>query len=109
MYNVKDNSETKLQFWISSVATSLVVEEGTGTVFPTPPFIAVLNRRNEDWSILKSEKIEVTAIDWDQLTITRWFDDSESTDFNAWDYISLFVMAKHIQELQSALTEINSK
>ena len=25
MYSVKDNAETKLQFWISSVATSLVV------------------------------------------------------------------------------------
>ncbi len=106
MYSVKDNAETKLQFWISSVATSLVVEEWTWGVFPTPPFIAVLNKRNDDWGIIKSEKIEVTAIDWDQLTITRWFDDSEATDFNAWDYVSLFVMAKHIQELQSALADI---
>jgi hypothetical protein len=65
-----------------------------------------LNKRNDDWGIIKSEKIEVTEIDWDQLTITRWFDDSEATDFNAWDYVSLFVMAKHIQELQSALADI---
>ena len=106
MYNVKDNVETKLQFWISSLATTLNVEEWTWSIFPWVPFIAVLNRRNEDWNILKSEKIEVTAIDWDQFTITRWFDDSEATDFNAWDYLSLFVMAKHIQELQEALTEI---
>ena len=108
MFNVKDNAETKLQFWISSFATSLVVEEGTGNVFPAPPFIAVLNKRDSDWNIIKTEKIEVTAIDWDQLSINRWFDESERSDFNAWDYISLFVMAKHIQELQSALTEIQT-
>lgn len=106
MYNVKDNAETKLQFWISSIATNLVVEEWTASVFPIPPFIAVLNKRNEDWGIIKSEKIEVTDIDWDTLTIVRWFEDSEKLDFNAWDYISLFVMARHIQDLQDWLNEI---
>jgi hypothetical protein len=74
MYNVKDNAETKLSFWISSIATTLIVEEWTWSVFPLPPFIAVLNKRDDDWRILKSEKIEVTAIDWDQFSITRWFD-----------------------------------
>ena len=106
MYNVKDNAETKLNFWISSIATSLIVEEGSWNLFPSPPFIAVLNKRDDEWRILKSEKIEVTAIDWDQFTITRWFENSEPTDFNAWDFLSLFVMAKHIQELQDAVNWI---
>lgn len=106
MYNVKDNAESKLNFWISSIATSLIVDEWTGSLFPTPPFIAVLNKRDVDGKIIKSEKIEVTEVDWDQFTIVRWFDNSESSDFNAWDYISLFVMAKHIQELQDAVWEI---
>ncbi len=106
MYNVKDNAETKLSFWISSIATTLIVEEWTWSVFPLPPFIAVLNKRDDEWRILKSEKIEVTAIDWDQFSITRWFDWSERFDFNAWDCLSLFVMAKHIQELQDAVNWI---
>ena len=106
MYNVKDNAETKLQFWISSIATNLTVDEWTASVFPVPPFIAVLNKRDEDWWIIKSEKIEVVDIDWDNLTIVRWFEDSEKQDFNAWDYISLFVMARHIQDLQEWLNEI---
>ena len=106
MYNVKDNAETKLQFWISSIATNLTVEEWTASVFPIPPFIAVLNKRDENWGIIKSEKIEVTDIDWDNLTIVRWFENSEKLDFNAWDYISLFVMARHIQDLQEWLNKI---
>ena len=108
MYNVKDNAESKLNFWISSIATSLIVDEWTGSLFPTPPFIAVLNKRDEDGKILKSEKIEVTDVDGDQFTVNRWFDNSEATDFNAWDYLSLFVMAKHIQELQEVLSEIQT-
>ena len=76
MYNVKDNAETKLNFWISSFATSLVVEEGSWVLFPLAPFIAVLNKRDEDGRIIKSEKIEVTEVDWDQFTIVRWFDNS---------------------------------
>jgi len=87
MYNVKDNAESKLQFWISSIATSLVVDEWTGSLFPAPPFIAVLNKRDEDGKILKSEKIEVTAADWDQFVVTRWFDNSESEN----EYLRFFI------------------
>ena len=100
MYNVKDNAESSLQVWLSSLATTLVVEMWTGMIFPAPPFVAVLNRRDSDWKITKSEKVEVTAKDWDQFTINRGFDWDTPQDFNAWDYFSLFVLAKHIQELQ---------
>ena len=100
MYNVKDNAESSLQVWLSSLATTLVVEMWTGMIFPAPPFIAVLNRRDSDWKITKSEKVEVTAKDWDQFTVNRGFDWDTPQDFNAWDYFSLFVLAKHIQELQ---------
>ena len=101
MYNVKDNAESKLQVWLSSLATTLVVEMGTWMNFPEPPFIAVLNKRDSDWNITKSEKVEVTAKDWDQFIVTRGFEDTTPADFNAWDHLSLFVMARHIQDLNT--------
>ena len=71
MYNVKDNAEAKLQVWLSSLATTLVVELGNGMLFPEAPFIAVLNKRDSDWKIVKSEKVEVTDKDGDQFTVNR--------------------------------------
>ena len=101
MYNVKDNAEAKLQVGLSSLATTIVVEIWSWINFPEAPFIAVLNKRDDDWNITKSEKVEVTAKDWDQFTANRWFEDTTPSDFNAWDYLSLFVIARHIQDLQS--------
>lgn len=103
MYNVKDNAEAKLQVWLSSLATTLVVELGNGMLFPEAPFIAVLNKRDSDWKITKSEKVEVTAKDGDQFTVNRGYEWATPQDFNAWDFFSLFVLAKHIQELQEWL------
>ena len=100
MYNVKDNAEAKLQVWLSSLATTLVVELWNWMLFPEAPFIAVLNKRDSDWKITKSEKVEVTAKDWDQFTVNRGYEWTTPLDFNAWDFFSLFVLAKHIQELQ---------
>ncbi len=104
MYNVKDNAEAKLQVWLSSLATTLVVELGNGMLFPDAPFLAVLNKRDNDWKITKSEKVEVTAKDWDQFTVNRGYQWTTPQDFNAWDYFSLFVLAKHIQELQEEVS-----
>ena len=103
MYNVKDNAEAKLQVWLSSLATTLVVELGNGMLFPDAPFIAVLNKRDSDWKITKSEKVEVTAKDGDQYTVNRGYEWTTPLDFNAWDFFSLFVLARHIQDLQEWL------
>lgn len=103
MYNVKDNAEAKLQVWLSSLATTLVVELGNGMLFPEAPFIAVLNKRDSDWKIVKSEKVEVTDKDGDQFTVNRGFEWTTPQDFNAWDFFSLFVLARHIQDLQGGI------
>ena len=103
MYNVKDNAEAKLQVWLSSLATTLVVELGNGMLFPEAPFIAVLNKRDSDWKIVKSEKVEVITKDGDQFTVNRGFEWTTPQDFNAWDFFSLFVLARHIQDLQEWL------
>lgn len=100
MYKVKDNAEAQLQFGISSVATTLVVKEGQGVKFPEVPFLVVLNKRNSDWEITKSEKVEVSAVNGDQFTISRGFEWTTPSDFSADDFVSLFVLAKHIEQLQ---------
>lgn len=100
MYKVKDNAEAQLQFGISSVATILVVKEGQGVKFPKVPFLVVLNKRNSDWEITKSEKVEVSAVNGDQFTISRGFEWTTPSDFSADDFVSLFVLAKHIEQLQ---------
>ena len=86
MYKVKDNAEAQLQFGISSVATTLVVKEGQGVKFPEVPFLVVLNKRNSDWEITKSEKVEVSAVNGDQFTISRGFEWTTPSDFSADDF-----------------------
>lgn len=105
MYKVKDNAEAQLQFGISSVATTIVVKEGQGARFPEVPFLAVLNKRNSDWEITKSEKVEVSAVNGDQFTISRGYEWTTPSDFSADDFVSLFVLAKHIEELQTEVVK----
>lgn len=105
MYKVKDNAEAQLQFGISSVATTLVVKEGQGAKFPEVPFLVVLNKRNSDWEITKSEKVEVSAVNRDQFTISRGYEWTTPSDFSADDFVSLFVLAKHIEELQTEVVK----
>lgn len=105
MYKVKDNAEAQLQFGISSVATTLVVKEGQGDKFPGVPFLVVLNKRNSDWEITKSEKIEVTDKNWDQLTVKRGFEWTTPSDFSADDFVSLLVLARHIEDLQTEVAK----
>lgn len=100
MYKVKDNAEAQLQFGISSVATTLVVKEGQGVKFPEVPFLVVLNKRNSDWEITKSEKVEVSAVSGDQFTISRGYEWTTPSDFSADDFVSLFVLARHITDIQ---------
>lgn len=103
MYKVKDNAEAQLKFGISSVTKTIILKDNEGRKFPETPFLAVLNHRNQEWKILKSEKIEVQSINWDQFGIQRGVDGDVPTDFSANDRISLFILAKHIQELQEAV------
>ena len=105
MYKVKDNAESQLQFGISSVATTLVVKEGQGAKFPEVPFLVVLNKRNSDWEITKSEKVEVSSVNGDQFTISRGYEWTTPSDFSADDFVSLFVLARHIEELQTEVAK----
>lgn len=105
MYKVKDNAEAQLQFGISSVATTLVVKEGQGAKFPEVPFLVVLNKRNSDWEITKSEKVEVSSVNGDQFTISRGYEWTTPSDFSADDFVSLFVLARHIEELQTEVAK----
>lgn len=100
MYTIKDNAESTLLFWISR--TSTVINVVDWTKFPQEtPFLLVLNSRNEIGEIIKSEKIEVTAIDGDRMTISRGFEGDEQQQFEAGDFVSLFILARHIEEIKN--------
>ena len=103
MYNVKDNAESKLQVGVSPWTTTIILEIGTWILFPEAPFILILNKRDESWKVTKFEKVEVTDKQWDQLTVNRGFDWTTPTSFSAGDYASLFILARHIQDLQEWL------
>jgi hypothetical protein len=73
MANVKDGA-TSLVATAPSPATSgtsLVVTTGEGTVFPTPPFYAIVHPVGTLPTVAVAEKVLVTAISTDTLTITR--------------------------------------
>ncbi len=103
MYNVKDNAESKLQVGVSSWTTTIILEIGTWMLFPEAPFILILNKRDESWKVTKFEKVEVTDKQWDQLTVNRGFDWTTPTNFSAGDYASLFILARHIQDLNTEI------
>lgn len=105
MYNVKDNAEAKLQNGISSIWKSLIVEDWENKKFPSVPFLAVLNHRDDDWNMTKMEIVEVVSQEWDLYKINRWQQGTQAVDFSAGDYLSVFVLAKHIQELQEWVNE----
>lgn len=101
MYNVKDNAEGQLQVGLSSQSTTLVVQAGHTRRFPAVPFLAVLNKRNNKGEITKTETIAVTEVIGDQWTIERWLEGTSATDFSTNDFVSIFVLARHIQDLQA--------
>src|SRR6266540_2473601 len=73
MSNVQDGA-TSLVATAPSPATSgtsLVVTTGEGSLFPSPPFYAILHPANQLPIKSISEKVLVTAVSTDTLTITR--------------------------------------
>ncbi len=110
MFNIKDNAEWQLKMWLSSTGTALVLNDWEGAKFPDAPFLVVLNKRNADNQITKYETIEVEAINGDQMTIkTRWYGDTTPTDFSAGDFVSLFILSKHIEDLKTELTRLEDE
>lgn len=103
-------AEVTKNFSISTVATapspatsgtSLVVEAGQGTRFPTPPFNATIAPIDELPTPDNSEIVRVTAISTDTFTITRATESSTARSVVIGDRIWAGVTAKILSDLDA--------
>lgn len=109
MYNIKDNAEWRLKIGISATTTAILIEEWDVDKFPQTPFLVVLNARNDSGEITKSETIEVTATVNNQRTVTRWFEWSAVYEFDAGDFVSLFILVRHIEDIKQEFGQYAGK
>jgi len=59
-------------------------------------------------NVVKREKVKVTARTTDVLTVVRGFDGSSATGFNADDYIVLPFTASLFEDVQDAISELDT-
>lgn len=73
MANVKDGATSTVLTAPSPATsgTSLVVQSGDGTKFPSPPFYAIVHPVNSIPTVSNAEKVLVTAVSTDTFTIVR--------------------------------------
>lgn len=111
-YNVKDNAYGNLLSGIWASTTTINLESWDGARFPTGNYIATLVKYtttgDDTTPILVSEKILVVSRSTDTLTVTRWFDWSTPTSFDAGDNIYLNVTSKVVQDIQDEVTRLES-
>lgn len=83
--------------------TSLVVTTGEGTLFPTPPFNAVVWATGSMPLSTNAEIVRVTAISTDTLTITRSQESTSARTIVVGDQIMAAVTAKTLTDIESAI------
>lgn len=79
--------------------TSLVVTAGQGSLFPTPPFNAVIWPTNSNPLSSNAEIVRVTAIATDTLTIVRTQEGTVARTVIVGDQISAAITAKTLEDL----------
>jgi hypothetical protein len=87
----------------ASSGTSLVVTGGTGTLFPSVPFNAVVWPASLQPTSSNAEVVRVTAISTDTFTITRAQESSSARSIIVGDQISNNVTIKTITDLESSI------
>ena len=109
-YTVVDNLQSKLDANISSGATSFDVTAGDGSSFSVADgdLICTIVEYNDQSGtennakasgVSKREKVLVTGISTDTLTVTRGFDGDTPQSFDAGSYIYGFIVARHYEDL----------
>lgn len=111
-YNVKDNAYGNLLSGIWASTTTINLESWDGARFPASNFIATLVKYtttgDDTTPILASEKILVVSRSTDTLTVTRWFDWSTPTSFDAGDNIYVNVVSSIIEDIQDEVTRLGT-
>lgn len=84
----------------ATTGTSLVLQSGEGSRMPTAPFFATAHPVNQMPTLDNAEKIEVTAVSTDTLTIVRGQGDTTAKSIAAGWRISNTVFSEDIGEWQ---------
>jgi hypothetical protein len=84
--------------------TSLVVQTGDGSKFPTPPFNATVWPANKQPLSSNAEIVRVTAVSTDTLTIARAQESTTARTIVAGDQIAATVTAKTLTDIETEAT-----
>ncbi len=90
----------------ASSGTSLVVQAGDGTKFPTAPFNATVWPSGSQPTTTNAEIVRVTNISTDTFTITRAQESSSARTILVGDQIAATITAKTITDVEAIMTTI---
>lgn len=85
----------------ADTGTSLVVQAGDGTKFPTPSFNATVWPAGSQPTTSNAEIVRVTAISTDTFTITRAQEGSTARSIVAGDQIAATITAKTLTDIEN--------
>jgi len=85
--------------------TSLDVQSGDGSKFPTPPFNATVWPANQQPTTSNAEIVRVTAISTDTFTITRAQEGSSARSIQVGDQIAATITAKSLTDIENSMVK----
>ncbi|MBI4092239.1 MAG: hypothetical protein HY427_03485 [Candidatus Levybacteria bacterium] len=92
----------------ANTGTSLVVQSGDGTKFPTVPFNATVWPTGVQPLTTNAEIVRVTAISTDTFTITRAQESSTARSIVVGDQIAATITAKTLTDAEGATTALDN-
>jgi hypothetical protein len=115
VYNITDGSSAVVTAVNTDSLTTTKLRGGSdntwqnGDEYTVNPFVVTLNARNASGVITKSEKVLIDYRTTDALycrAANRGYDGTTGQTFSAGDYVSLFVEASLVQEINDGIAEL---
>ena len=114
--NITDGSHAFVLAVNANSLTTTALQGGTddtwdnGDEYAVNRFIVTLNARDGSGNITKSEKVLIGARSGDILTAdSRGYDGDAAQNFDAADYVNLFVVSRAIQDIGKAFAEVSER
>ena len=117
IWNVTDNASAVVVSVDTDSVTTTPLKGGADNtwqdadVFAVRPFIVTLNKRDSNGAIITHEKVLIQARSGDTLTVHtngRGYDGSTAQEFDAEDYVNIFVTSRTLDEMTKALSTLFS-
>lgn len=110
--------DSKFNFAYSTVAvapspaasgTTLEVQTGHGTRFPTPPFNITVWPANESPLSSNAEILRVTAVSTDEFTVTREQESTSARTIIVGDQVALTITTKTLRDIEKGTSVIKGQ